>query len=642
MRLFQRLMKISVLGQMFLLSQGIFLVIFWGRGFLEPFELAAYDRILTHRAAPMIPDQRITLVWFTDADQRRLGYPISDTHLLELFKILINHSPRAIGLDIYRDLPVPLTQNPDFEKLSHLFQQQTHIIGITKFPDAQGHFVSAPPALQNTDRVTFNDLLYDEGYIIRRGLFFMDDGKGKWFEYFGLKLVSEYLKKENIYIENASTGSLQWNNGIVFPQPLKSNVGGYMKNDAGGYQFLLTYPSAPAPFQAVSFADLLDHRFNTDVIRDKIIIIGTCAEATPDFLTTPFSRWLEGDQRVCGAAIHAYAVNQLLQWAEGTAPLQPNSFSEWIEMLWIWMACTLAGISYRYVRHIGRFLLMSVGGLMAIILVFYQLFMVFNSWIIVIAPLMGWQLSLLLVGAYDAYRAQHERAALMNLFSRHVSKDIANLLWESRDRYVQNGRLLPQRLTATVLFSDLQNFTTLAESLEPQMLMEWLNHYMDKMVQAVENHHGQVNKFIGDAVMGIFGAPIPSDTDEAIGCDALNAIEAALAMREAIIQLQHEWQAQGLPIVRMRVGIFTGVLVAGTLGSSGRQEYTVLGDTVNTASRLESYDKTLDETNPCRILIGDATLHYVKDQIITEPVGQVFLKGKHHPIILHLVKSRRR
>ncbi|MEY3218664.1 MAG: hypothetical protein RIT27_21 [Pseudomonadota bacterium] len=641
MQPFQHVFKLPLAGQLFLLSQLVFLLIYGARSALEPLELTAYDGILTHRSAQITPNHRVTLIWLTDADQRRYGYPISDAHLIELLKILIDNAPRVIGFDMYRDLPVPLNQTPAFEELSRLFQQQTNIIGITKFPDAQGHFVSPPPALQNTNRVTFNDLLYDDGYIIRRGLFFMDDGKGKWFEYFGLKLVSEYLKKSKIYIKNSPSGSLQWSNGVLFPAPLKNNVGGYLKNDAGGYQFLLTYPSAPAPFQAVSFSDVLDHRFDVNLIRDNIIVIGTCAEATPDFLTTPFSRWLEGDQRICGAAVHAYAVNQLLQWAEGTAPLQPESLPEWLEILWIWIACSLASISYRGLRNFGRFVVVNVAGLVMIGAVFYQGFMVFNVWIIVIAPLMGWQISLLLIGAYDAYRARNERAALMSLFSRHVSKDIAQLLWESRDKYVQNGRLLPQRLTATVLFSDLQNFTTLAESLEPQVLMEWLNHYMDKMVQAVENHQGQVNKFMGDAVMGIFGAPIPSDTDTEIARDAVNAVEASLAMREAIVQLQHEWELQGFPPLRMRVGIFTGGVVAGTLGSSGRQEYTVLGDTVNTASRLESFDKSLDENNPCRILIGDATLYYVKDQFITEPVGQVFLKGKHHPITLHLVQSRR-
>lgn len=641
MQWFQRLIKLSVWGQMFLLSQMVFLVILWGRSTFESLELTAYDHILTHRAAQFTPDPRITMIWLTDADQRRYGWPLSDAHLVEFFKILFDAQPNVVGLDIYRDLPVPLDKTPAFEELNHFFQQHKNLIGITKLPDDQGHFVAPPPALQNTtDRIAFNDLPYDDGYIVRRGLLFTDDGKGKWFEYLGLKLVSKYLSTQSIYIKNAPNKSLQWSNGVAFPKPLENNMGGYLNNDAGGYQFLLTYPAAPNALQALNFTNVLEKKFNLDLIKNKIIIIGTCAEATPDFLTTPFSRWLEGDQRVCGAAVHGYAVSQLLNWAEGKTPLQPTSWPEWVEIIWIWVCCSLASILYRRLWSFGRFLVVNLAGLFIIIFVFYQAFM-YDIWIIVVAPLVAWQMSLLIVGAYDAYRSRNEKNALMNLFSRHVSKDIATLLWESRDRYMQNGQLLPQRLTATVLFSDLQNFTTLSEDCEPQVLMEWLNHYMEKMVQSVENNQGQVNKFIGDAVMAIFGVPIPSTTEQAIEKDALNAVEAALAMREAILHLQDEWREKGLPALRMRVGVFTGVVVAGTLGSSGRQEYTVLGDTVNTASRLESFDKSLDAENPCRILIGNATLNYVKNHIITEPVGQVHLKGKHQPITIHLVKGRK-
>jgi adenylate cyclase len=639
MQLFQRLIKLPVLGQMFLLAQVVFLVILWGRGALEPLELAAYDRILAYRAAQLTPDPRITMIWLTDADQRRYGWPLSDVHLVDFFNILFESQPSVVGLDIYRDLPVPLEKTPSFYELSHIFQQHTNLIGITKLSDDQGRFVDPPPALKDTDRITFNDLPYDDGYIIRRGSFFMSDGKGKVYEYLGLKLVSKYLSPQHLYIENAPDKSLRWNNGVVFPKPLEVNAGGYLKNEAGGYQFLLTYPAAAAPFQSFNFTDILEKKFDPNLIKNKIVIIGTCADATPDFITTPFSRWLEGDQRVCGATVHGYAVSQILQWAEGKMPLQPTSYPEWLEIIWIWLCCSLASILYRGLSSFGRLIILSAAGLFTISFLYYQLFMS-NIWIIIAAPLIGWQISLLLVSAYDAYRAHHEKIALMNLFSRHVSKDIAMLLWESRDRYLQNGQLLPQRLTATVLFSDLQNFTTLSESSDPQFLMEWINHYMEKMVQAVEDHQGQVNKFIGDAVMAVFGVPIPSITDEAIAKDALNAIDAALAMREAILHLQDEWKAQGLPPLRMRVGIFTGGLVAGTLGSSGRQEYTVLGDTVNTASRLESFDKSLDAENPCRILIGDATLNYVKNQIITEPVGQVFLRGKQHSTTIYLVKGR--
>jgi adenylate cyclase len=242
--------------------------------------------------------------------------------------------------------------------------------------------------------------------------------------------------------------------------------------------------------------------------------------------------------------------------------------------------------------------------------------------------------------AYLSNQDKQHRAVLMQIFSKHVSKDVAEAIWNEREQYLNEGRLVPQRLTATVLFTDLQGFTSVSEQMAPTDLMNWLNQYMETMVNIVEKeYNGQVNKFIGDAIMAVFGVPIPSITPEAIAGDAINAVACALAMRNEMARLCQIWQSQGLPLIRMRVGIFTGPVIVGSLGSVERQEYTVLGDTVNTASRLESYDKTLDADNICRILIGDSTLQYIGNQLQIEPVGEVSLKGKQTKLTIYRVGS---
>ncbi|MEM7019305.1 MAG: adenylate/guanylate cyclase domain-containing protein, partial [Pseudomonadota bacterium] len=242
--------------------------------------------------------------------------------------------------------------------------------------------------------------------------------------------------------------------------------------------------------------------------------------------------------------------------------------------------------------------------------------------------------------AIDAYFERSQRNALMNIFSRHVSKDFAQVIWESRDQYLTNGRLRPQRLTATVLFTDLKDFTTIAEYLDPQGLMDWINEYMEAMVQVIEAHHGQVNKFIGDSIMVTFGVPIARNSEAEIAQDACNAVECALAMGEELERLWQKWAKRDLPQVRMRVGIFTGPLVAGSLGSIERQEYTVVGDTVNVASRLEGYEKAMAEGINCRILIGGATLKYLGSKFQTRQIGNTQLKGKSELVNIHLVEGR--
>jgi adenylate cyclase len=176
--------------------------------------------------------------------------------------------------------------------------------------------------------------------------------------------------------------------------------------------------------------------------------------------------------------------------------------------------------------------------------------------------------------------------------------------------------------------------------MDPQALMDWLNQYMETMVDVVEKqHNGQVNKFIGDAVMAVFGVPIPSVNFEEISRDATNAVSCALSMRREIERLREMWAIKGLPLIRMRVGIFTGPVLVGSLGGVERQEYAVIGDTVNTASRLESFDKNVEADTPCRILIGESTLHYLSNEFQTDCVGEVYLKGKQEKVTIYRVIS---
>src|SRR4029077_16818754 len=126
----------------------------------------------------------------------------------------------------------------------------------------------------------------------------------------------------------------------------------------------------------------------------------------------------------------------------------------------------------------------------------------------------------------------------------------------------------PQKLTATVLFTDLKGFSTTSEGLSPEHLMNWLNEYMSAMANVVMANHGVVEKYIGDSVMGLFGAPLARSSQKEIAEDARNAVRCALEMGEEMERLNSEWKSTGLPAWTMRVGIHTGTLVAGSLGSA--------------------------------------------------------------------------
>jgi adenylate cyclase len=159
------------------------------------------------------------------------------------------------------------------------------------------------------------------------------------------------------------------------------------------------------------------------------------------------------------------------------------------------------------------------------------------------------------------------------------------------------------------------------------------------MAQLVIAYGGIVDDYAGDGLKANFGVPLSRTTEAEIGRDAVNAVNCALAMEREIKRLNTLWQERKLPTANMRIGIFTGSVVAGSLGSTKRLKYTTLGDTVNIASRLESFSENLtgfDFTNrACRVLIGESTLRYLGNQFRTEKVGELSLKGKVSKITAH-------
>lgn len=239
--------------------------------------------------------------------------------------------------------------------------------------------------------------------------------------------------------------------------------------------------------------------------------------------------------------------------------------------------------------------------------------------------------------AYVSSRERRERALLMQLFSKHVSKEVAETLWQQRDQFLDGGRPRSQKVTVTCLFSDLKGFTTLSEKMDPKELIDWLNTYMESMAQLVMAYSGIVDDYAGDGLKADFGIPVPRTKDEEIQQDAIRAVRCALAMEKELDRLNALWRKDNLLPVGMRIGIFTGPAVVGLLGGSERMKYTTIGDTINTASRLESYDKDLARDAVCRILIGESTWRHVVDHFITEKVGEASLKGKFEKVAVYRV-----
>ena len=265
-------------------------------------------------------------------------------------------------------------------------------------------------------------------------------------------------------------------------------------------------------------------------------------------------------------------------------------------------------------------------------------------WIPVVPAAAGSLASSGLVVAYIIQQERADKLKAMNLFGRFVSRSVVDRIWEDRELFMEGGRPRPQRITVTVMLTDLTGYTTASEKKEPAEVMDWIGTYMDRMAYLVEKHGGMVNDFLGDGLMANFGVPVASTTEEEMNRDAINAVECALEMGETLEELNEIWRSEGSPTGRMRVGILTGPGVVGAIGSRDRLKYATVGNTVNTASRLESFDKESFTNEPersaCRILIGHSTLERLEGRFETKCLGEHMLKGKGEPIMIHRVLGR--
>jgi adenylate cyclase len=475
-------------------------------------------------------------------------------------------------------------------------------------------------------------MVNDPDGVSRRGLLFLDDN-GVTHYAFPLLLALNYLAVDNIQPQNDAQGYLQLGNSVF--SPLQPSAGSYAGIDTGGYQFLLSYPHLHGNFPTFTLSELLDGKIPAQALRDKIVLIGAMAPSLSDYKLFP------DDSRHYGVELHAHIIDQLIQNAAHDYPLI-RDYSDTMEHSWLLFWCILGGVASFFRGGLVRLTVITSTGLLVLFISAVWAFQ-YGLWLPLLSPVLAWLLALISGVFWFSNLDRNERKQLLRLFEQHVSPQVASALWEKRDEFFIGGGVKPDQLTATVLFTDLVNFTTLAESMNPLNLMNWLNEYMDEMSSIIIAEDGMINKYIGDAIMAVFGVPVKKTDAAGITADALKAVESAVRMSEKLQQLNVRWQQQGLPMIGMRVGIYTGSLVAGTLGGHQRMEYTVIGDTVNTASRLESFDKTIaspDAQHPCRILVGETTWQLIRTHYITEQIGECQLKGKHNMLTIYRVLDR--
>jgi len=624
-------------------------------GWLQHLELFTYDGLMKTRGQDNRSEPPITVVAVTEADIQKFGqYPVSDEDMAVMLSRIESHGAKAIGVDIFRDVPQPkvahLTTQPaasaDERDLNKVLRDKGNIVVIYRAEERGRAGVNPPPVLLHEpnkdgwqdddlrDQIGFSDpFLPDADDVTRRFTLFLPNDHAREQLSFDLRLVFAYLG-DDVKFQMAAGPRQPIEFGAGHIEKLLGNEGGYAHASGGGYQLLFD-GRAPDHFRTVSADDVIQGRAGDSDFKGRIVLIGMTSESTKDLLNTSFR------EKEYGINAHAMVIDQLLRIVrQGDKPIAvwPKPWeSAWI-LLWSVGGAALG----LFVRSVWKFAVGVVAGLALLGVIVFLSFR-HNLWLPSVPPAFAWFSSAALVTSYISYREEKDRGTIMQLFSRHVSTAVAETIWQQRDAFFEGGRLRPRRAVATVLFTDLRGFSTLSEHADPSELMDWMNEYMSAMTAAVERHRGVVMKYIGDSVMAVFGIPLLSDEPADHAEEARRAVSAAVAMREELTRLNAGWRAAGKRQATMRVGVHTGPLVVGSLGSADRLEYACLGDTVNVASRLESYDKDLmGEMAPgnCRILISQSTAELLGGRFATFPLGEGKLHGRGDAMSIYAVLGR--
>ncbi|MDX2256573.1 MAG: adenylate/guanylate cyclase domain-containing protein [Pseudanabaenaceae cyanobacterium bins.39] len=602
----------QLVGGLITVSVSLGILILRDNGVFKQVELWSYDSLMRSQLHEP-PDQRIVIVEISEADVQELRWPFSDRIFAKLINQLSVAKPAVIGIDKYLDLPV-------LEGRSELVQavkNAGNVVNAKFVALVEGRKgVEPAPDLVNISRYGFVNLITDKGAIVRRSLLVGDTGS------FALEIANLYLQKIHQKQIEFNPDTVEFKAGKHVIPRLTNDYGAYHDEDASGYQMMIRYRGAPRHFIHIQAGDILAGRFDPQQLRDRIVLIGVTAESLKDSYPTPVT---SADEVMYGVEIHANIVSQLISATLDNRPFI-QVWSSNIEQIWIAFWVIVGGSIATFIHHVGKnlsILTIIVGALL------YGTYFAFSQffWIPVSTTILGLIIANVMVMAYQLAIQQSERQLLMGLFSRHVSKELVDIIWSNRDQFMQEGRISGQEVYVTVLFTDMRNFSTAAEAQAPGETLNWLNNYLGTIANEVLAHGGMVDKYIGDAVMAVFGVPIPHNNETERTRDAQSAVTAALAIARKLKEMNEIWVSQGLPPVTTGIGINSGIVIAGSLGSSERLEYSVLGDTVNIAARLESFNKEVDG-GPHHILISEETNLRLENNFETEFVVKYALKGK--------------
>ena len=378
-------------------------------------------------------------------------------------------------------------------------------------------------------------------------------------------------------------------------------------------ELLINYIGKGETMQSVSFYDIIEAAQNRDdkffeQFRNKVCIIGPTIRSVGDYYSTPV------EESAAGFLMHANIYDMITT----------NNFITRADAFIQFLILLIITLTIGFVAHVKN-MRTGIGVLMAIALFYilftYYAFSSFNIWLNIAEPLFALFVCFVSTVSYRAATEGRQRKMITDIFGRYVDSTVVNILINNPQLVKLGG----EKREISILFTDIKGFSTISEKVSDETLIKLLNVYMTDMTNVILKHQGTVDKFIGDAIMAFWGAPL-ADKDA-----VFHACVSALEMQYRLEKLQPKLRKIGDVEMKQRIGINTGICTIGNMGSEQRQSYTAIGDPVNLASRLEGVNKQYGTY----ILISDSTYQKVAKRVVAREVDRVVVVGKTEPVRLY-------
>jgi adenylate cyclase len=565
----------------------------WVVGMLDKLEYRTYDWMFTLRG-PIQASQDIVIVAFDEESFKVLGrWPWTRAHYAKVIDKLTDAGAKALVFDVM--YPEPESEHPGVdETFGEAMKRSGRVVLASYFKyDIEGNpidFLEPIPVLRQNGVIGFANIVPELDGVCRKIPLFKVY-KNKTVPSLAMGGVGTYLGKAPEAIAAEKQIKLDQYNEMLI-------------NYSGGYE----------SFKYYSFFKVLDGSIPAATFRGKIVLFGGTASGLFDFKAIPYA------QIFPGVEIHANTISNVLL-GNAVRPI-----SAWVTFLLIVLfACVSGFVSGRLSPLKGgiiTFVLMT--GTFAAV---FSLFKYGNMHLEFVAPAGSLGLSYIGVLFYRFMTEEQEKRKIKKTFSQYLSPKIMEKVLNDPSYLKMGGN----KENLTVLFSDIRGFTTITESTPSEELVPHLNEYLSKMVEVVFKWDGTLDKFIGDSVMAFWGAPIPQNDHQ------IRGVLCAIDMHKELKILQDKWKAEGKKIFEIGVGVNSGDMIVGNIGSTGKKDFTVIGDSVNLGARLESTTKEYH----AKIIISEATYLVVKDLIDAKHIGSVKVKGKTKAVEIYAVLGKK-